>query len=98
MMRHKRHLPHWLPEEAVLHVTWRLAESRREYRLHAGPSGSKWLADERIADIVVNALKYGAEQKRFYDLFAYVVMSNHVHVVIQPHVELSEIMRWLKGG
>jgi putative transposase len=56
-----------------------------------------WLADERIAEAVVNALAYGAEERNFYDLFAYVVMSNHVHIVIRPHVELSVVMRWLKG-
>jgi putative DNA methylase len=44
----------------------------------------------------VAALQYGAHTRQFYALGAWVVMPNHVHIVIVPNQPLSEIMRWLK--
>jgi REP element-mobilizing transposase RayT len=35
--------------------------------------------------------------RSFYRLYAWVIMPNHVHVVLQPHIELASAMRWLKG-
>jgi REP element-mobilizing transposase RayT len=32
--------------------------------------------------MMVEALQYGAATKQLYDLYAYVVMPNHVHVVL----------------
>ena len=90
-MRYKRHLPHWQPEGAALHVTWRLAKAA------PGGGGPKWLGEPRIAQIVVDALHFGEEQKHFYQLYAYVVMPNHVHMLIAPCEELPVITRWLKG-
>jgi REP element-mobilizing transposase RayT len=40
---------------------------------------------------------YGASIRRFYDLHAYVIMPNHVHVVWEPKVSMSRILQWLKG-
>ncbi len=45
----------------------------------------------------VEARRYGERARRFYELRAWVVMPNHVHVIFQPHTEYSSIMRWLKG-
>src|ERR1035438_4453857 len=45
--------------------------------------GPKYLAQESIAGIVVAALRRG-EQLNQYDLGAYVIMSNHVHVLLLP--------------
>ena len=42
----------------------------------------KWLADPRIANIVRDNLYYHAGKT--YSLWAYVIMSNHVHVLLQP--------------
>ena len=47
--------------------------------------------------MVVSALRYGATVRKFYDLYAWVVMPNHVHVVWEPRVAMPGIMRWLKG-
>ena len=44
----------------------------------------------------VSVLHYGESTRRAYDLGAWVVMPNHVHVVIQPHQPLPKIIRWLK--
>ncbi len=46
-------------------------------------SGSRWLKDERIAEVVAGALWQGAEKYRLYDLLAWVIMPNHVHIVSQ---------------
>jgi putative DNA methylase len=62
-----------------------------------GPKGPIWLADSRIAEVVVNAINFGADERKLYELFAYVIMPNHVHILIEPHVELSTITCWLKG-
>ncbi len=58
--------------------------------------GPHWLADARVADMFAEALRYGAETRGAYELGAWVIMPNHVHLVIQPHQALPEIMRWLK--
>ena len=44
----------------------------------------------------VAALRYGESTRRSYDLGAWVVMPNHIHIVIQPRQPLPEIIRWLK--
>ncbi len=48
----------------------------------------KWLSDPHIADIVRENLYYHAGKR--YTLWAYVLMPNHVHVLLTPHL-LSEI-------
>lgn len=42
----------------------------------------RWLSDERIARLVVDALHFHAG--RLYTLLAFVVMPNHVHVLLTP--------------
>jgi REP element-mobilizing transposase RayT len=59
--------------------------------------GPTWLRDVRVAELVVNALHYGAEHPRLFRLSAYVVMSNHVHVLIWPRALLPGITKSIKG-
>ena len=59
--------------------------------------GPLWLQDARIAAMVTNALQYGEIVRGFYRLYAWVIMPNHLHVILKPETELSTIMRWLKG-
>jgi putative transposase len=66
---YRRRLPHWRLEGSVYFITWRLHPSQYE------------LASEERS-IVTNALKHFDVQK--YDLLAYVVMHNHVHVLVKP--------------
>ena len=76
--------------------------------LDKAESGPLWLKDERIAAIVASTLlqRYGY----MYTLWAYVVMPNHVHVLLQPKespnasegsdvtfVPLKDITKRLKG-
>jgi REP element-mobilizing transposase RayT len=105
----RRHLPHWIPDDAAVFVTWRLAGSKVgqtiAFRGLSGradgdsliPSGPAWLQDSRVACVVVNALLYGETVRRFYRMHAWVVMHNHVHLIFEPHTAMPVIMRWLKG-
>src|SRR5204863_371085 len=102
-MFYGRRLPHWIPEGAVIFLTWRLAGSappsgvRDSYCRDALGSGPFWLRDARIATMLVDALHYGEITRQFYRLYAWAIMPNHVHVILQPRIELSSVMRWLKG-
>jgi putative transposase len=64
-----RKLPHWRIEGALYFVTWRLAK----HQAGLGP-------DERSQ--MVTAIKYFEGQR--YEVPAYVVMDDHVHVLVQP--------------
>jgi len=106
----ERRLPHWIPEDTPIFVTWRLAGTlggRRQDRLphhicdfdeelDRSESGPRWLAQPAVAGIVTQALHYGEAARNWYRLHAWVVMPNHVHVVMTPQGAFSEIMRWLK--
>jgi putative transposase len=72
-----RKLPHWRMSGAVYFVTWRLAK----HQPALGP-------DERT--FVVTAIRHFENQR--YDLPAYVVMDDHVHVLVRP-VEGSSLHR-----
>jgi putative transposase len=50
--------------------------------LDGGTTGPRWLADERIAGIVAEALRY--RDGKDYDLLSYCIMPNHVHAVLSP--------------
>jgi putative transposase len=60
-------------------------------------SGPTWLKDARLANIVVGSLGYGAEHLMLYRLSAYVVMSNHVHMLVWPKTFMSRITKSIKG-
>jgi REP element-mobilizing transposase RayT len=59
--------------------------------------GPTWLKDAALAKVVVDALHHGAEHLQLYRLSAYVVMSNHVHILIWPKKSLPEITKSIKG-
>ena len=60
-------------------------------------TGPSWLKDGRIASCVVKALRKGECQLRQFVLHAFVVMPNHVHVLLDPLVALGRITNGLKG-
>ncbi len=95
----RRHLPHWIPEDTAVFVTCRLAGSlpRNDEQLDRAESGPLWLQDARIARVVEDALLYGETARQFYELHAWVIMPNHVHMILHPKGEMATIMRWLKG-
>jgi REP element-mobilizing transposase RayT len=60
-------------------------------------SGPVWLRDARVAQVIAEAFLYGESGRRFYQLRAWVIMPNHVHIVLLPKTSLPVITRWLKG-
>ena len=59
--------------------------------------GKCWLARPDIAALVASAIQFHGEQR--FNLHAWVVMPNHVHVVLRPLTNrtLSEILKGWKG-
>ncbi len=60
-------------------------------------TGPRWLQDERVAQRVADALQYGDRQLRLYELRAWVLMINHVHILIYPRAKLSRITKAVKN-
>jgi putative transposase len=60
--------------------------------------GPVWLKDPRIAHMLVQLLNRGHFQLRQYDLHAYVIMSNHVHMLLTPRVAMRTLSDGLKGA
>ncbi|MEK6320441.1 MAG: transposase [Acidobacteriota bacterium] len=65
--------------------------------------GPVWLKEPSIADLVEDALL--RRYQHLYRLWAYVVMANHIHVLLQPkkasgdgYVLMEEITKRLKGS
>jgi putative DNA methylase len=59
--------------------------------------GPLWLSDPRIAECVIAALKKGEMQDMFH-LRAFVVMANHVHVLLEPKFPIARITQIIKGS
>jgi REP element-mobilizing transposase RayT len=55
---------------------------RWEEQLHKADFGPRWLAQPEIARIVQEAFHY--RDGKVFDLHAYCIMSNHVHLVFEP--------------
>jgi len=60
-------------------------------------TGVAWLSDEGVARAVVDSLRRGDELQH-YRLHAFVLMPNHVHILIQPHREAIHSLKVLKGS
>ena len=88
-------LPH-LPEKTAPNPGKHFAATDR--LLDTAADGPLWLKDPALANLVAGALEQGEREYRLYRLFAWVVMPNHVHVVMEPFRPLPEIMRWIKGS
>ena len=56
--------------------------------------GPQYLRRPEIAQIVVGAIRYAEEPLGLYVVDSYVVMSNHVHLLVEP---FSEAKRFLKA-
>jgi len=47
-------------------------------------SGPLHLGRPEIAELMVEALLHGQESMKYYELHAWVVMANHIHVLLTP--------------
>ncbi len=76
---YRRKLPHWRLEGGTYFVTWRIARSRSDL-------------DPTERTVVSQAIRHFDLVR--YELFAWVVMNDHVHVVLIPFAayELEDIM------
>jgi putative transposase len=85
---YRRHLPHWHPAGKALFLTW---------KLHASIQNQHYLTRPEIAKVVADAILYAEKNLRYYDLHAWVVMSNHVHVLLCPLVEPALFLKVVKS-
>lgn len=84
---------------------WRFRERSTDGRrfvefdraLDAGRRGPLWLRDPRVGELLVQAFHHGEEIRHFYQLLAYVVMPNHVHLLLKVNLPLQKITQVLKG-
>ena len=79
--------PHLEAGEAFVAADRHLDRARR---------GPLWLTEQPIAELVAEAFEFGERVLRLYDLHAYVVMANHVHVLLTPLAPMARITRALK--
>ncbi len=75
------------PGKQFLHLDAALDSAKR---------GPLWLANPEFAAYAEYPIVHGAELGR-YQLHAYVVMPNHVHILLDPYVPLAKISGPLKG-
>jgi putative transposase len=109
-LEYRRNLPHFQPEGAMLFITFRLygtlpLASGRDGRtfaladreLEQTQRGPSWLKQPRVAECVVETIKLGDVARGLYELVAFVVMPNHVHLLINPKVPAPKITQYVKG-
>jgi putative transposase len=106
---YRRNLPHWHPPGAAIFVTWRLAGTfprlgnsshdgatflEQDRLLDRATDGPTWLRQPETAGCVMDCLRGNADGG--HELHAFVVMPNHVHILITPRIDLAKITRAMK--
>ena len=84
--------------DAILYATPGQVFAAQDRVLDRRTSGPLWLKEPRIAELVSNAVLVGDCERHFYNLVAWVVMPNPVHLLILPVVATPVLMRGLKGS
>jgi putative transposase len=64
--------------------------------LDSGRTGPLHLSRPDVANMVVEAIHFRERGLAHYRLHAWVVMANHVHLLITPQVQVSKLMQSLK--
>ena len=65
--------------------------------LDEAETGPFYLRQPAVADMIVDAIQYNAGTLRHYVWHAFVVMPNHVHLLVTPAVALPKLTKSLKG-
>jgi len=65
--------------------------------LDRAATGPRYLQQTEIAEVVGKALRDGEERFKRYELHAFVVIANHVHLLVTPNVVSSKWLGPLKG-
>jgi REP element-mobilizing transposase RayT len=60
-------------------------------------TGPVYLRQSVIADMMVEIIRHNADVLKRYDLHAFVVMPNHIHMLISPLIPLPVLTKTLKG-
>ncbi len=68
-----------------------------ERLLDAATSGPRFLQMPEIAEMLVSALQSGDRSLHRYELHSFVVMPNHVHLLVTPKVNSTRWLGPLKG-
>jgi len=68
-----------------------------DQQLDRAASGPLWLKNAEVAECVSRILLSGMSEWRLYELFAWVVMANHVHVLLRPLVPLRKALMNIKS-
>jgi REP element-mobilizing transposase RayT len=50
-----------------------------------------------VADLVSNVIEAADVDRHLCRLHSFVVMPNHIHILITPHRPLREVTNWIKG-
>lgn len=58
--------------------------AKYEHYLNKAKYGPQWLKDEKVCELVFQAIKFYDTKK--YNIVAFTLMPNHVHLIIQPIV------------
>jgi len=84
LRRFRNHLPQWRLGGGIYFVTWCL-------------QGRQSLLSPQERSIVADSLKFHHRER--YDLSLFVVMDDHVHVLLQtrPSIDLSAVLKSWKG-
>ncbi|MBF8276405.1 MAG: hypothetical protein HW390_1478 [Candidatus Brocadiaceae bacterium] len=69
--------------------------SKFDEMLDKAVNSQSWLKDERIADMVAEAMCF--RDKKVYDLLAYCIMPNHVHVVFTVERSATSLYKALQS-
>jgi REP element-mobilizing transposase RayT len=109
---HARHLPHLYTINHPIFITFRLHGSLPPGRtfpseinsgkafvlldrlLDRTTASPRYLKRPEIATLVVDAIRY--RDPKQYELHSFVIMPNHVHILVTPHIAVSQLMRSLK--
>src|SRR5690349_5921450 len=90
-------LPWSIVEQADSLLTDGQRFAAQDRRLDVADSGPRWLKEPRIAACVAETLMLGERVWKKYDLWAWVIMTNHVHVLLTPHVEMKKVTKAIKS-
>ena len=68
-----------------------------DHFLDCAKEGPRWMAQPEIAKLIEDSIRFCCESQHYYDLHNYVVMPNHVHMLVTPQVSAPRFMQALKG-
>jgi REP element-mobilizing transposase RayT len=80
------------PEEAGL------AFRDMDVRLDRAEFGPTWLGSPAVAILLMDTIRSAETERGLCALHAFVVMPNHVHMLITPSKPLCAVTKWIKGA